>query len=157
MTELIIALFLISSTHHGPPAVKEDQFKCLETAIYFEARSEPVTGQIAVGQVILNRVKSNKYPGSICKVVNQSYQFSFVNDLKHKRIKKRELNTPTQRKVYESIKKSARIAIEMSRSGVDITGGATHYHATKVKPNWSKSKSMKRLTRIDNHIFYKER
>src|ERR671916_33370 len=61
---------------------------CLASAIYFEARGEPIKGQLAVAEVVLNRVASKKYPDSICAVVKQPWQFSFVKDGKFPAINK---------------------------------------------------------------------
>ena len=53
---------------------------CLAMAIYFEARSEPVEGQMAVAQVVMNRVANTRYPSEVCEVVKQKYQFAFYWD-----------------------------------------------------------------------------
>src|SRR5688500_11742487 len=52
--------------------------ECLATAVYFEARGEPLAGQLAVAEVVLNRSRSGRYPADICAVVKQPWQFSFV-------------------------------------------------------------------------------
>jgi spore germination cell wall hydrolase CwlJ-like protein len=123
---------------------------CLANGIYFEARGEPESGQAAVAQVILNRVRNPTYPGSICGVVYQNKnwrnrcQFSFACDgIKDKITNKRAFSV------------AKRIAGEVTRGETWIpdVGSATHYHATYVAPRWAKS--MKEVDHIGRHIFYR--
>lgn len=122
---------------------------CLARAIYFEARSETDMGQLAVAKVILNRVKSPKFPKSICGVVYQgsgsrnSCQFSFACDGQPDDVK--------QPGSWDHAKKIAQRAIA-GDPAVAMMGSATNYHADYVKPKWAKS--MRRLTKIGRHIFY---
>ncbi len=126
------------------------QQACLARGIYFEARGEPVKGQAAVAQVILNRVRNPHYPNSICGVVYQNQhwynrcQFSFACD----RIKDRINN----KKLY---KQAEHIAAETTAGRIWFpqVGSSTHYHATYVAPKWRKK--MKRVGRIGLHIFYR--
>lgn len=133
-----------------PASVWDDsEQKCLAEAIYFEARSESRKGQIAVAQVVLNRVKNPAYPETICKVVYQNKdrynecQFSFACD--------------GQRHIVFD-KSSWRVAKQVAgevTSGaawLDEIGTATHYHATYVRPNWA-SVFIKKA-KIGTHIFY---
>ena len=133
----------------------EDDFTCLVEAIYHEARSEPLMGMIAVANTILNRVYSKNYPNTICGVVHQGKyweghpvknkcQFSYWCDGK-----------PEMFNDMASLKKSIGVA-EMSLMGVVMrdTLNSTHYHATYVKPDWSKKSRFLRLDKIGNHIFY---
>ncbi len=122
---------------------------CLARAIYFEARSEPEAGQIAVANVILNRVKSKRYPNTICEVVYDgadrfnSCQFSFACDGKH--------DSPRGQKEWAKAKKLAARALA-GDAYVRVVSTATHYHADYVNPSWSGA--MKRLIKIGRHIFY---
>ena len=126
------------------------QQRCLARGIYFEARGEPVKGQAAVAQVILNRVRNPHYPNSICGVVYQNQhwynrcQFSFACD----RIKDRINN----KKLY---KLAQHIAAETTAGRIWFpqVGSSTHYHATYVAPRWRKK--MKRVGKIGLHIFYR--
>ncbi len=138
------------------------QTGCLALAIYYEARGETEMGQIAVAQVILNRVKSRKYPGSICNVVYQNAhlrnrcQFSFACD--GRKEDPRHLATWTKAKSLARIINCQnscshnphqdppllRLEEPMQRS--------SHYHATYVAPRWSRR--LKRSGRIGQHIFY---
>lgn len=132
-----------------PKAVGGPQWKCLTEAIYFEARGESVRGQVAVGEVILNRVDSKKYPNSVCKVLDQgasklnACQFSYNCDGKAEHM--------TERGARERAGKIARALMDgQPRS---LTDGATHYHATYVKPGWAKR--LVKTAEIDTHIFYR--
>ena len=126
-----------------------DEKNCLARAIYFEARSEPEAGQIAVANVILNRVKSKTYPDTICGVVYDgahrlnSCQFSFACDGKK--------DAPRSAKQWTKAKKLASRALA-GDAYVRVVSTATHYHADYVNPSWSGS--MKRLIKIGRHIFY---
>jgi hypothetical protein len=126
--------------------------KCLANAIYFEARGEPVRGQIAVAQVVLNRVFSGYYPNSVCGVVYQNAnrhlacQFTFACDGIPDRI--------TEPAAWERAKAIARDALDGKYWLKDV-GKATHYHAYWVHPRWVHE--MRRLDRIGVHTFYRPR
>ncbi len=143
----------IGSNIFGGLTEKEFQareFRCMATAIYFEARGESVKGQIAVGQVIMTRVRSMFYPNTICGVVFQGQwnknacQFSFACD--------GVPDTPKDRKQWDTALDVAKNVIS-GKVYLDEIGGATHYHATYVSPDWKKM--VKRVTKIGVHIFYK--
>jgi spore germination cell wall hydrolase CwlJ-like protein len=128
------------------------EVKCLATAIYFEARSEPENGQIAVAQVVLNRLKNPAYPNTICGVVYQNKnkrhrcQFSFACDGITDRIR--------DQKSWATSQALARRVINDERHlYLASVGAATHYHATYVKPRWARS--MRKMEKIGRHIFYK--
>lgn len=122
---------------------------CLARAIYFEARSEPEAGQIAVANVILNRVKSSSYPNTICGVVYDgahrmnSCQFSFACDGKQ--------DIPKGHKQWRKAMQLADRAMA-GDAYVRVVSTATHYHADYVNPRWAGA--MKRLIKIGRHIFY---
>ncbi len=124
---------------------------CLARAIYFESRSEPEAGQIAVANVILNRVKSSAYPNTICGVVYDgahrlnSCQFSFACDGKQ--------DVPKNAKMWSQSRRIASRAMS-GDAYVRVVSTATHYHADYVNPRWSGA--MKRLIKIGRHIFYKD-
>ena len=82
ITNGIASVVVASALMSAPIQPVEDlnQILCLSEAIYFEARGEDMIGQAAVGLVIMNRVKSNRYPDTICEVVKQPLQFSYRND-----------------------------------------------------------------------------
>ena len=125
------------------------QWKCLAEALYFEARGEPIKGQFAVAEVILNRVDSPKFPNSICRVVNQGTgrkhgcQFSYTCDGKLERV--------FNRAVYDQIVGIAGVMID---GGIrELSGGATYYHTTSVQPSWARR--FEHTATIGIHKFYK--
>ncbi len=123
---------------------------CLATAIYFEARGEAYRGQVAVAQVVMNRVKDHRYPSTICGVVYQnqsrrnSCQFSFACD-----------GIPEVINEREPWAQAEDIAARVLDGELYLTevGTATHYHATYVRPAWAPR--MDKVTQIGLHVFYK--
>jgi len=125
---------------------------CLATAVYFEARGESIAGQRAVAQVVLNRVLDYRYPDNVCGVVfqNQTWrnrcQFSFACDGQPERI---------------NDKGSWATAVDIAREALDGdyflegVGEATHYHATYVRPRWSRA--LRKVEKVGTHIFYQLR
>jgi spore germination cell wall hydrolase CwlJ-like protein len=126
--------------------------RCLANAVYFEARSESVRGQIAVAQVVLNRVFSGYYPEDVCGVVYQgarrhlSCQFTFACD--------GIPDVVTEPDAWERAKRIANAALD-GKVWLKDVGKATHYHAYWVNPYWVRS--MRRLQRIGVHSFYRPR
>lgn len=129
---------------------RQRENRCLATAIYFEARSEPVKGQIAVAQVIMNRVRSRYYADTVCGVVYEgahkrnACQFSFACD--------GLADKPKDKKRWAIASKLAKKVTDGKVWLADI-GHASHYHATYVKPSWRLQ--MKLVKRIGAHIFYR--
>ena len=121
-----------------------EQMQCLAGAIYFESRGEPLAGQLAVAQVILNRTDSSQFPSSYCGVVYQRSQFSFVKNGRMPQIK-------TGSDAWRRAKAIAKIAHEglWESEAQD----ALYFHAKYVRPSWSRKK-VARAT-IDTHIFYR--
>jgi spore germination cell wall hydrolase CwlJ-like protein len=127
----------------------DNDWQCLTQALYFEARGESVKGQFAVAEVILNRVDSAKFPGTICKVVNQGTgkrykcQFSYTCDGRREIV-----NDKT------SWKRAGKIARIMQQGGERVlTSGATYYHTKAVNPRWARK--FTRTTSIGVHLFYR--
>lgn len=125
--------------------------RCLAVAIYFEARGEPKRGQIAVGQVVLNRVRSPLFPETICGVVYQGQmrkgcQFSFTCDGR--------TDNPRKGAQWDL---AQRLAVEImdGKQWLPEVGYSAFYHANYVRPRWSYR--MNRIDRIGRHIFYKKR
>lgn len=122
-------------------AIPGAALQCLTEALYFEARGEPVSGQRAVAEVILNRVDHPAFPNSVCGVVNQRGQFSY----KGGSLRMRE---------RAAAMRAEKIALEaLSGAPRSLTGGATYFHTAYVKPSWAKR--FTRTTRIGSHIFYR--
>ncbi len=135
-------------------AESASELKCLSTAIYFEARGEPEDGQLAVAQVVLNRVKNPTYPNTICGVVYQNKskrnrcQFSFACDGRPERV--------TDKVAWAKAEDLARRSVEEQKETfLEEVGSATHYHATYVRPRWASR--MTRTESIGRHIFYNTR
>lgn len=132
-----------------PRASGDAEWQCLAEAIYYESRGEPLTGQIAVAEVILNRVQSRQYPNTICGVTRQgagsgrACQFSYACDGAPERMAS---SGPRER------------AEKLARAMLDgyprkVTDGALHFHATYVSPRWARQ--MTRTASIGNHLFYR--
>ncbi len=126
--------------------------KCLSNAIYFEARGEPVRGQIAVAQVVLNRVFSPFYPNDVCGVVYQNAhrhlacQFTFACD-----------GIPDVVTEPDAWIRAKRIAADMldGKLWMPEVSKSTHYHAAWVRPSWVGE--MKRIFKFGIHTFYRPR
>jgi spore germination cell wall hydrolase CwlJ-like protein len=125
-------------------AALSPDMKCLAQAVYFEARGEPLAGQLAVARVVINRTASGRYPSDYCSVVTQRAQFSFV---RNGRIPAPDSTS----RAWLRAKAIAQIAHqELWESEV---GDALFFHATYVRPSWARQKTQ--LARIDTHVFYR--
>ncbi len=118
--------------------------RCLAQAIYFEARGEPIEGQLAVAEVVINRAKSGLYPDNYCDVVTQPAQFSFV---RHGQIPTADESSAAWQRA-EAIAEIAEQNLWRSKAS-----GALYFHATYVRPSWARQKV--ELAQIDTHIFYR--
>lgn len=120
------------------------ELRCLAQAIYFEARGEPVEGQLAVAEVVINRAKSGLYPSSYCDVITQPAQFSFV----------RKGRIPQADESCDAWQRAEAIA-EIAERNLWHTeaSDALYFHATYVRPSWARQKV--ELAQIDTHIFYR--
>lgn len=133
-----------------PRASGGPDWQCLAEAVYFEARGETLKGQFAVAEVILNRVESPNYPGSVCGVVRQgtgqvgACQFSYTCDGRPEVI--------SDAAAWERAGKIARLMLD----GNDrpLTDGATHFHTVTAKPVWSHI--FDQTARIGAHLFYRQ-
>jgi N-acetylmuramoyl-L-alanine amidase len=122
---------------------------CLAMNVYHEARSEPMIGQYAVAHVVVNRVRSSRWPNDVCSVVKQGYskgkhrcQFSWYCDGKSDEAQE-EIPWARALVVADNV---------MSGKVADVTNGATHYHALYVNPYWSAS--LKTTVAYGSHKFY---
>ena len=135
----------------------ETALMCLALNTYHEAKNQSMIGQVATAQVFMNRVADSRYPNTVCEVVKQGpkykgcdvavrhkCQFSWFCDGKD--------DTPKNEKAWRKAQDVAFLVIYY-KIKLDVTEGATHYHATYVKPSWAKTKT--RTTRIEKHIFYR--
>ena len=127
---------------HGAAEDLDGDMKCLAGAVYFESKGESLEGQLAVARVIINRVKSGRFANSMCGVVYQPGQFSFV----------RGRGMPTIPMASESWREAVAIAQIATQDSWDSKAeGALFFHARRVSPSWGK----RQLAAIDNHIFYR--
>jgi N-acetylmuramoyl-L-alanine amidase len=128
--------------HRGSEAGSRE-LECLAAGVYFESKSEPLAGQLAVGQVIANRAKSGRrFPSSYCGVLFQRGQFSFVRNYSYPYI-------PRASRQWQTAVAIAKIVDQQLHESA--VPGALFFHAKRVQPRW-------RLTRVGsvgNHVFYR--
>lgn len=149
-------------TVQNEPEVSTDDVECLALNIYHEARSDNFAGQIAVADVVLNRIESGRFPNTVCDVVKQAKtrvnwkgnvvpiknacQFSWYCDGLD--------DEPFEEHAWMK----ARMLAEKSLTNEDfrgITEGSTHYHATYVTPDWVNDRGMQSVGQIGQHKFYR--
>lgn len=119
-----------------------EDLRCLAGAIYFEARGEPLTGQLAVGDVVVNRAESGRFPSTYCGVVYQPAQFSFV----------RKGRMPAIDQSSTAWRKAKAIALIAHESLWDSPAkDALFFHAKYVNPRWQRT----RVAQISSHVFYR--
>jgi|TARA_R100000149_G_C5867219_1_gene131764 spore germination cell wall hydrolase CwlJ-like protein len=138
--------------------ILETALMCMAFNIYHEANNQSMLGQIAVGQVVMNRVEDSRFPDTVCEVVKQAVtykgtdkpvlhkcQFSWYCD-------GQKDDVDMDSRAWSNALENALIVLG-GKITIDFTDGATHYHATYVRPAWRKTKT--KTTRIDRHIFYR--
>jgi len=119
------------------------ELECLATGIYFESKSEPLAGQLAVGKVIANRAASGgRFPGTYCGVLFQRGQFSFVRGHSLPRV------AHSNRQWQTAVAIAKIVDQHLQDSSV---GNALFFHARYVSPGWG----LKRVASIGNHVFYR--
>lgn len=123
------------------PDTMADDLQCMAGAIYFESKGEPLSGQLAVAEVILNRTKSGRFPKSVCSVVTQRGQFSFVRGGRVPPI--------APNKHYRTAVAVARVAL--ADAWDSPASGAMYFHARRVAPSWNRVQ----VAAIGNHVFYR--
>jgi spore germination cell wall hydrolase CwlJ-like protein len=133
---LIMLLFIVNTTAISDTNAQLKDRRCMAEAIYRESRGEPFRGQLAVGQVVLNRTKHSYFPNNICQVIFQKGQFPWTN--------KFDGFKATQPFIYLA-------DIILSGKHELSNFKATHFHATYVNPKWN----LRKVEQIGNHIFYK--
>ena len=126
----------------GPDAGSRE-LECLATGVYFEAKSEPLAGQLAVGKVIANRTDSRgRFPSTYCGVLFQRGQFSFVHGARLPAV------SHSSRQWQTAVAIAKIVDQDLKESSV---GDALFFHARYVAPAWR----MKRVASIGNHVFYR--
>lgn len=124
------------------PANIDAALRCLAGTVYFESKGESLSGQLAVAHVVINRANSGRFPSSLCGVVYQPSQFSFV----------RGGRMPAIPESSQGWKNAVAIAqIALAGNWKNEAPGALYFHASRVSPGWGRP----RVARIDNHIFYR--
>ena len=145
------------------PNTPDRSAECLALNMYHEARGQGIAGELAVTAVVLNRVNDKRYPNTICEVVEQGPTRASWQDPKVRfPIKHRcqfswfcdgKSDVPRNKKIYNKMFDLADAILGSEISFLDITGGATHYHADYVSPAWAKTKT--KTVEIQDHIFYR--
>ncbi len=129
---------------YGRTDTDDAEQDCLANAVYFEARGEPLEGQLAVAEVVLNRAASGRDPTTLCGVVTQPAQFSFV----------RARRIPAANRSSDAWRRAVAIArIAQDRVSDQLTDDVLWYHADYVAPSWGRRLS--RTNKIGLHIFYR--
>lgn len=169
--EIVFASFLTVGTPAGADELTQgerdeyinQQSYCLAQNVYHEARNQPMAGQLAVISVTINRVNDHRFPNTICDVVydgphrpswkgtgemipvRNRCQFSWYCDGKSDKIHNKKRFQEIYQLTYHIIDGSIKV--------LDITEGATHYHADYVRPAWAETKT--KTIEIEDHIFYR--
>ena len=153
--ELLLIGMLMGVTH--------DEITCLADNMYFEARNQSLAGMLAVSNVVMNRVADERYPDTICEVVQEGPTRPSWKD-KNKSIPVRnkcqfswycdgKSDEPSDIETYDAIYSMAEDMLYQNMPYLDITDGATHYHADYITPSWAYTKT--RTVEIEDHIFYR--
>lgn len=122
--------------------VSDENLRCLASAIYFESKGEPIDGQLAVAEVIMNRAKSGRFPPDVCGVVTQRGQFSFVRGGEIPSV-------DASRPAYRTALAVAKVA--MDKAWDSSAHGALFFHARRIAP----TARFVRVASIGNHVFYR--
>ena len=127
---------------HAGAATLDEESECLARAVYFESRGEPLSGQLAVAEVIINRARSGRFAPTLCGVVRQPSQFSFV--------RRGYIPQPPQASSdWRTAVAIARIATERLAEGG--APQALFFHARRINPRWR----LTRVATVGNHVFYR--
>ena len=132
---------MVAQLRGSDPGSRE--LECLAVGIYFESKSEPLAGQLAVGEVIANRAKSNgRFPSTYCGVLFQRGQFSFIRG-------KSLPSVPRASRQWQNAVAVAKIVDQDLKDSA--VGNALFFHAKHVSPRWR----LKRVASVGNHVFYR--
>lgn len=133
------------------------QMDCLVSVILAEGRNQSEVGQRLIGEVVLNRVASPRYPNTVCEVVYQRKQFSAFNKRKSKSM---QANYDAVQAIMSGTSPQMLKAIKTAKTVMDsdkdiFENNVMYYHTQSVNPKWSKSSKLKKVATIDSHIAYK--
>jgi spore germination cell wall hydrolase CwlJ-like protein len=133
----------------GPFRLTDREAQCLARTIFFEARGQSELGGLSVALVALHRARQASYPADTCAVIHQVAAFSWYSDGKSD--DPADYQAPADQRAW----RDARQVVEVLQNSrvQDPTGGADHYHAVYVSPEWSRH--FPRTARIGDHIFYR--
>lgn len=120
----------------------DSEGECLARAVYWESRGEPLAGQLAVAEVVINRARSGRFAPTLCGVVRQPYQFSFVR-------RGAIPQPPSGSRDWHIAVAIARIATERLADGA--APRALFFHARRINPGWR----LTRVATVGNHVFYR--
>lgn len=125
-----------------PLAVEDEELNCLAIGVYYESKGEPLEGQLAVAEVILNRTESGRFPRTVCGVLKQRGQFSFVRG--------GQLPQPSE---GSRAWKTALAVAQVARGDMwdSKFSDALYFHARYVSPGWRRA----RVGSVGNHVFYR--
>lgn len=153
---VVAATPMVTNSYKQIPLNEKDVY-CLTRNAYYEAKGDSQMSQVAVTHVVLNRMHDGKFPKEACDVVYQKNrnenkqtivcQFSWTCD---RSLMTRRIDEKSWTESLAAVQKA--IAMYYQR-GVDVTDGATYYHATYINPGW---RHLQRITSIGSHIYYKE-
>lgn len=138
----VASLAALVDRYSASDAPVDAETRCLATAIFYEARGESLRGKLAVGDVIVSRAGSGRFPASLCGVVTQRGQFSFVRGGAMPEVNEGH-------RMWRDSLAVARIAID--RAWESPAQGALFFHASHVSPRWAKTQ----IAQVDNHVFYR--
>lgn len=159
----ILSISPVNEAQATDDAWLDEQVECMALNVYHEARGHGTAGRLAVMAVTSNRVQDSRYPNTICEVVKQGptkpswkgtgemipvrhrCQFSWYCDGKS--------DTTYDKRTYDQIHALSALVIKGEITVLDLTEGATHYHADYVSPAWAKTKT--KTIEIEDHIFYR--
>jgi spore germination cell wall hydrolase CwlJ-like protein len=128
---------------HSSPRTASAEHECLANAVYFESKGETLRGQLSVAEVVLNRARSGRFASTVCGVVKQRGQFSFV----------RGGRLPSVPRASAAWRKAVAVAhIALEDLADSPASRALFFHATRVKPGW---RGLTRVATVGNHIFYR--
>ena len=160
---LVVWAAVVTMNPDKPEIQYDESAPCLAKNMYYEARSQGTAGWMAVTAVVFNRVKDERFPSTICEVIEQgptrkSWKDPTVNiPIKHlcqfSWFCDGLSDNPTDKKTYQKFLSISDTILSNKMPFYDIKGGATHYHADYVTPAWSKTKT--KTVEIGDHIFYR--
>lgn len=127
---------------HGARELSSEEAECLARAVYWESNGEPLAGQLAVAEVIINRSRSGRFPSSICGVVRQRGQFSFVRG--------GHIPAPPRNGGWRQAVGVTHVALQDLADS--SAARALFFHARRVSPGW---RNLTRVATVGNHVFYR--